>query len=111
MENNIKRQLYLDVINRKSAHEYLDWVIKNFDDLYTSSPLLSNDILNQYETFNDLLEGEINMKEINRSNNVIITIEKEHDYKNCDDKSKYQKQTVIAKKITHIDNYLLNVLI
>jgi hypothetical protein len=56
--NNIKRQLLLDNRDRVPAKEYLDWVIKNFDDLYTSSPIVSDDILNKYSKFVDLYESE-----------------------------------------------------
>jgi hypothetical protein len=56
--NNIKRQLLLDHSDRVPAKEYLDWVIKNFDDLYTSSPIVSDDILNKYSKFKDLYNSE-----------------------------------------------------
>lgn len=58
LENNIKRQLVLDEKDRIIATQYLDWVIKNFDDLYTSSPMLSNDILSKYTKFKDLFDDE-----------------------------------------------------
>jgi len=56
--NNIKRQLLLDYRDRVPAKEYLEWVIKNFDDLYTSSPMVSDDILNKYSKFRDLYDSE-----------------------------------------------------
>lgn len=57
LEDNIKRQLFLDPQERIQAQEYLDWIIKNFDELYTSSPLLLDDNLTKYTNFIDLYES------------------------------------------------------
>lgn len=40
LSNNINRQLSLLRENRISAQEYLDWIIKKYDDLNAASPLL-----------------------------------------------------------------------
>jgi hypothetical protein len=65
--NNIKRQLLLDYRDRVPAKEYLEWVIKNFDDLYTSSPVVSDDILNKYSKFRDLYESETDSERYSKS--------------------------------------------
>jgi hypothetical protein len=65
--NNIKRQLLLDYSDRVPAKEYLDWVIKNFDDLYTSSPIVSDDILNKYSKFRDLYNSETDSEKSSKS--------------------------------------------
>jgi hypothetical protein len=40
--NNVKRQLSLYRKDRISANEYLNWLTRSFDELYVSSPLLTN---------------------------------------------------------------------
>jgi hypothetical protein len=65
--NNIKRQLLLDYRDRVPAKEYLDWVIKNFDDLYTSSPIVADDILNKYSKFKDLYDSETDSEKYSKS--------------------------------------------
>ena len=67
--NNIKRQLLLDYRDRVPAKDYLEWVIKNFDDLYTSSPIVSDDILNKYSKFRDLYESETDSEKYSNSSN------------------------------------------
>lgn len=74
LENNIERQLFLDAKNRISAQKYLDWIIKNFDDLYTSSPVVKNDKLNKYSKFIDLYNDEIT-----DSHEVKTTTDEKHD--------------------------------
>ena len=82
LEENIERQLFLDPKDRASAHEYLEWVIKNFDDLYTSSPMLLEDNLNKYTTFKDLYESMNNLEE-NRKINIKVDSVNTHNYDTC----------------------------
>ena len=81
MTRYTSRQLFLDISDRINAQDYLDWVIKNFDDLYTSSPPILNDDLNKYKKFSDIYDntvGDITVP-IPIETNVLI----KHNYKNC----------------------------
>jgi hypothetical protein len=49
--NNVKRQLSLYREDRISANEYLDWLTHSFDELYVSSPLLTN--IKEFENMED----------------------------------------------------------
>ena len=83
LEQNIKRQLILDPKDRINAKEYLNWVIKNFDDLYTSSPILPHDELNKYGNFLDMYENAYDIS-IEMGVNSKVSIKKDsHDYENC----------------------------
>jgi hypothetical protein len=48
LEGNIRRQLSLSREDRVNAGEYLEWVSKCYDDLFTASPLISDDIYQQW---------------------------------------------------------------
>lgn len=48
LENNIKRQLSLDKTERVNAGEYLEWISRSYDELFSSTPLIPSDI---YERF------------------------------------------------------------
>jgi hypothetical protein len=48
LESNVKRQLVLSREDRINAVKYLDYVGGKFDDLFTSSPLISRSIYNNY---------------------------------------------------------------
>jgi hypothetical protein len=49
--NNVKRQLSLYKDDRIPANEYLDWLTHSFDELYISSPLLTN--IKEFENMDD----------------------------------------------------------
>lgn len=51
LESNIRRQLSLFRNDRVNAGEYLEWISKSYDDLFTSSPLISDDIYQQWVKF------------------------------------------------------------
>ena len=56
LENNIKRQLLLDKNDRLPANEYLEWVMKNYDNLYMASPLIDEKNNNIIEALESQLE-------------------------------------------------------
>jgi len=88
LEENIKRQLVLCPKDRIKAQEYLDWVIKNFDDLYTSSPILLNDELNKYEKFEDMCHDSYDINIQFSSNSKLKIKDTElHDYYGCKGKN------------------------
>ena len=103
--NNIKRQLLLDYRDREPAKEYLEWVIKNFDDLYTSSPMVSNDILNKYDNFIDLYDSETDSEKSKNSDSddsertKILTIVNIEDDNKCFRDNHEVKEEDIVKKI------------
>jgi hypothetical protein len=51
LEGNIRRQLNLSKSERVHAGDYLDWVSTSFDDLFSSTPLISGDIYNKWADF------------------------------------------------------------
>lgn len=51
LETNIKRQLSLPKEDRVNPGEYLEWITSSFDDLFTTSPLVSDDIYEQWVIF------------------------------------------------------------
>lgn len=48
LENNINRQLSLNFTERISAGEYLQWVSSSYDELFNASPMISEDLYNQW---------------------------------------------------------------
>jgi hypothetical protein len=48
LENNIKRQLSLNRVDRTNGKEYLRWVTDAYDNLYASAPLLPNFVYTEY---------------------------------------------------------------
>jgi len=87
LENNIKRQLLLDKNDRLPANEYLEWVMKNYDNLYMASPLIdekNNNIIDALESQLELgkkYEYEL-QKEKNMKTHLFTII---HDLKKYDD--------------------------
>lgn len=53
LESNIKRQLSLAREERTEAGEYLEWITLSYDELYSSSPLISDDIQVSYKEEQD----------------------------------------------------------
>jgi hypothetical protein len=51
LEGNIRRQLSLSREDRVNAGEYLEWVSTSYDDLFTASPLISDDIYQEWVKF------------------------------------------------------------
>lgn len=51
LEGNIRRQLSLNRNDRVNAGEYLDWVSMSFDDLFSSVPLMSESIYQEWVKF------------------------------------------------------------
>jgi len=57
LESNIRRQLSLTRDDRVNAGEYLEWISKSYDDLFTSSPFITDSIYQQWVKYakeNDL---------------------------------------------------------
>ena len=87
LENNIKRQLLLDQNDRLPANEYIEWVMKNYDNLYMASPLVdekNNNIIEALESQLELgkkYEYEL-QKEKNMKSHLFTSI---HDLKKYDD--------------------------
>jgi hypothetical protein len=48
LESNVRRQLSINRANRINAGSYLEWVGKSFDELFSSSPFISNKIYKNY---------------------------------------------------------------
>lgn len=48
LESNVRRQLILSRNNRVNAEEYLEYIGKSFDELFTSSPLVANKTYENY---------------------------------------------------------------
>ena len=77
LESNIKRQLNISREDRVKAGDYFDWISKSYDDLFSSSPLISDDIYQEWVKYtkeNNLTIpkelGNANSKEINIPNSV-----------------------------------------
>lgn len=51
LEQNIRRQLSLYRDERVNAGKYLQWVSVSFDDLFSGSPLVSDDVYKKWATF------------------------------------------------------------
>lgn len=51
LESNVRRQLSLSREDRVNAGNYLDWISKSFDDLFTISPLISEKIYTQWSDY------------------------------------------------------------
>lgn len=73
LENNITRQLSLNRSDRVNAGEYLEWITTSYDELFSSSPFISDEIYYEWKIFskeNKITTGkEI---EIKIENNVDI---------------------------------------
>jgi hypothetical protein len=48
LEGNIRRQLLLGREDRVNAGEYLEWISTSFDELFTSAPLVSDNIYSEW---------------------------------------------------------------
>jgi hypothetical protein len=87
LEENIKRQLILKSKDRINAQEYLDWVIKNFDDLYTSSPMLTNDELNKYKNFEDIYSNTYDIEILfSKDSTIQVKEQNSHNSYKCKNK-------------------------
>lgn len=64
LENNIKRQLSLARDDRVNAGEYLEWISTSYDELFSSSPLISDDVYEDWLAFAE--ENKIETKVIKR---------------------------------------------
>jgi hypothetical protein len=51
LEANIRRQLSLERSERENAGQYLDYVTKSFDELFSATPLMSDTIYNKWIVF------------------------------------------------------------
>lgn len=110
LANNIKRQLLLDYRDRVPAKEYLEWVIKNFDDLYTSSPIVSDDILNKYSKFRDLYDDETDSEKYSKSTNETRS---DTNFDNSSSDESYDLEsakilTIVNMKDDHVYNKCIN---
>ena len=65
LEENIKRQLMLYREDRINANEYLNWISKSFDELFSSAPDFESNITKKYEEQLELIEKEYDDVEIN----------------------------------------------
>jgi len=65
LEENIRRQLMLYREDRINANEYLNWISKSFDELYSSAPDFESSITKQYEEQLENIEKEYDNVEIN----------------------------------------------
>ena len=74
LEKNIFTQLLLDENDRIPAKEYMEWIQLKFEDLFQSSPLLSN---NNY-THNDL-KSDVN-NSIDQSSIKVTTTDRMLEY-------------------------------
>jgi hypothetical protein len=51
LENNIKRQLSLHRDDRVNAGEYLEWISTSYDELFSGSPLVTDEIYEEWIRF------------------------------------------------------------
>jgi hypothetical protein len=51
LENNIKRQLSLQRDDRVNAGEYLEWISTSYDELFSGSPLVTDEIYEEWIRF------------------------------------------------------------
>lgn len=65
LEENIRRQLMLYREDRINANEYLNWISKSFDELFSSAPDFESNITKKYEEQLELIEKEYDDVEIN----------------------------------------------
>jgi hypothetical protein len=54
LENNIKRQLSLNREDRVNAGEYLEWISRSYDELFSTTPLIPDDIYQRFEKSHSL---------------------------------------------------------
>lgn len=64
LEQNIKRQLMLGRDERIPVKDYLSWILKSYDDLFSSSPLLPSEFIKKYSKLIEDLEKDFEKKEI-----------------------------------------------
>lgn len=78
LEGNIRRQLSLSREDRVNAGEYLEWVSSSYDDLFTSSPLISDDIYQEWVRYakenNISIPKELGCVTIDNSSNKIAQL-------------------------------------
>ena len=67
LEENIKRQLILYREDRINANEYLNWISKSFDELFSSAPDFEPSVTKNYEEQLKLIEKEYDEVDINLS--------------------------------------------
>jgi hypothetical protein len=53
LETNIKTQLSIDKHNRVNAKEYMDYILKSYEELYNNTPLIPDDIFKEWLAFRD----------------------------------------------------------
>ena len=64
LEQNIKRQLMLGRDERVNVKDYLSWILKSYDDLFSTSPFLPSDFMKKYNKVLEELEKDFEKKEI-----------------------------------------------
>lgn len=97
LANNITRQLQLYRRNRISAQEYLDWILKKYDELNSESPLICNlesvdDLVVEEEetesdSDSDYLEEEENEKERKLEKKISLKLSSNGSDSSYDDKT------------------------
>ena len=102
LEANIRRQLQLPRTHRIPCSQYIEWVTKSYDELFESSPLIPQDIYNDWISFakdngmnipNEVTnEIEINMDEEREKMNTLSSI------RNIDSKNEVTVEIIGEKK-------------
>jgi hypothetical protein len=102
LESNVRRQLVLCRTDRIGAVKYLDWIGNSFDNLVTSSPLVTGKIYNNY-----ISESKKRGITVPDEYKIIINVNK---IKNQTNVNKIKNQTNIdkIKNQTNIDKLVCN---
>jgi len=73
LETNIKRQISLAKTDRVNPGKYLEWISSSYDELFSSSPLISDDIYEEWLDFakrNSLGVSNLNNLNKNRQGSI-----------------------------------------
>jgi hypothetical protein len=111
LEQNIKRQLMLERSERIAPKIYLTWIMKKFDILYESSPLLSCSTSKKYEKTIELLEKEYQSQEhkIHKNEDTSSNSDRSREsIKEKDDEEDKMYKIDIEKKINESDLFSLD---
>ena len=87
LESNIRRQLSLEKTDRVNAGEYLEWISNNYDSLFSSSPLISDDVYEKWKVINggEKIEKKVEIVIEKKGDSISIKNEKEKHDKIPDD--------------------------
>lgn len=73
LEINIKRQLSLEKVDRINSSEFLEWVSNSYDELFNTTPLVSDSIYEEWVEKNKqekVLSENVKQKDIENPNNI-----------------------------------------